>query len=378
VSAVELVGVSKHYGPTVAVDTVSLEVREGELLALLGPSGCGKTTLLRMIAGFVAPTSGSIVIRGRDVGRLPPHQRDTGMVFQSYALFPHMTVAANVAFGLKMRGIGRAETEQRVNEALELVALPGYGQRYPGELSGGQQQRVALARALVIRPSVLLLDEPLSNLDARLRVETRREIRRLQQRLGLSAVFVTHDQEEALAIADRVAVLCNGKLEEIATPVELYERPRSRFAADFIGHTNVLRGEVSPAQTDAVGRPIFLSTGGLRMLLDPSETRRGPAELALRAARCRLSSGPPPEQAGGFAAPGVIEQVDYLGASTHYVVQVGGSQANGEVAGGERLLVEEANLNGPGWRSGDQVYVSAEAAAVTWVHGGTATEHAAA
>lgn len=358
-SAVELIGVSKHYGATVAVDTVSLEVREGELLALLGPSGCGKTTLLRMIAGFVSPTSGSIVIRGRDVGRLPPHQRDTGMVFQSYALFPHMTVAANVAFGLKMRGIDRAETAKRVAEALDLVAMPGYGERYPSELSGGQQQRVALARALVIRPSVLLLDEPLSNLDARLRVETRREIRRLQQRLGLSAVFVTHDQEEALAIADRVAVLSNGHLEEIATPVELYERPQSRFAADFIGHTNLLRGDVS---LDAAGRPQFVSTGGLCAILESSETRRGPAELALRSARCHLSDTPP-AQTDGFVAAGTVEQVDYLGASSHYVVQVGD----------ERLLVEEINLNGPSWQVRDQVQVSSEASAFTWIR----SEHSA-
>src|SRR6476619_3698405 len=216
----ELDRVAKQFGAQTVVDDFSLAVGKGEFVSFLGPSGCGKTTTLQMIAGFLDPTSGAIRLEGKDLTAIHPAKRGLGIVFQSYALFPHMTAAENVAFGLEMRNVPRAERAERVRAALAMVVLAGYEDRHPRRMSGGQQQRVALARALVIKPSVLLLDEPLSNLDARLRVETRREIRRLQQRLGLSAVFVTHDQEEALAIADRVAVLCDGRLEEIATPVE--------------------------------------------------------------------------------------------------------------------------------------------------------------
>ncbi|MBV8835505.1 MAG: ABC transporter ATP-binding protein, partial [Alphaproteobacteria bacterium] len=230
-----------------------LAVKQGEFIALLGPSGCGKTTTLRMTAGLVPASGGRIVIGGDDVTRLPPYRRDIGLVFQNYALFPHMTVAQNVAFGLEMRGVAKTEIAQRVGEALALVRLEAYGARRPRELSGGQQQRVALARALVIRPSLLLLDEPLSNLDAKLREEMRVEIRDIQRRLGITTVFVTHDQVEALSMCDRVAVMGGGRLVQFGTPFEIYERPRDPFIADFVGRTNKLAGSVADAGLVAVG-----------------------------------------------------------------------------------------------------------------------------
>ncbi len=231
-ASLTLDGLTKRYGDNAVVKSVSLDVRDGEFLVLLGPSGCGKTTTLRMIAGFVPPSGGSIRIGEKDITTLPPWKRNAGLVFQSYALFPHMTVNENVAFGLDMRKVDKAERDPRVAEALRLVRLEGFGERYPRQLSGGQQQRVALARALVIRPDVLLLDEPLSNLDAKLRLEVRLEIRALQQQLGLTTVMVTHDQEEALTMADRLVVMSDGKVRQVGTQSDLYERPadlRRRF-----------------------------------------------------------------------------------------------------------------------------------------------------
>jgi len=236
--------VSKHFGATKAVDAVSLKVEPGELFFLLGPSGCGKTTLLRCLAGFCRPDAGRIFIGTRDVTGMPPYQRDTGMVFQSYALWPHMTVAENVAFGLEMRGRSRRDIEREVAAALDLVRMRDRADSKPNELSGGQQQRVALARALVIRPQCLLLDEPLSNLDARLRLEMRAEIRRICKEAGLTAIYVTHDQKEALSIADRLAVMDAGRILQIGQPMEVYRYPNSRFVANFIGETNFLEGEV--------------------------------------------------------------------------------------------------------------------------------------
>ena len=243
--AVRLEAVSKMYGETVAVKDLSLEVADGEFLFLLGPSGSGKTTVLRMIGGYEQPSSGRIEIGGQDVTQLPVHQRNIGMVFQSYALFPHMTVAQNVAFGLKMRHIAKNEIKQRVAEALELVELDGLGQRYPNQLSGGQQQRVALARAIVYRPALLLLDEPLANLDRRLRDTMRIELKQLQRRLGLTTIMVTHDQEESLSMADRVALLYRGSLEQSGSSAEIYNQPASPFVAAFIGEMNVFRGQIS-------------------------------------------------------------------------------------------------------------------------------------
>src|SRR5262245_44846157 len=252
----DLEHVSKHFGPTVAVREVSLDVRDGEFVVLLGPSGCGKTTTLRMIAGFLAPTGGKVRVGGKDVTTLPPWKRNAGMVFQSYALFPHLTVAENVAFGLQMRKLPKPEIPGRVAEALALVRLGGLADRLPRQLSGGQQQRVALARALVIRPDVLLLDEPLSNLDAKLRETVRVEIRELQRQLGTTTVMVTHDQEEALIMADRLVVMSEGSVRQVGTQRDLYERPADRFVAGFVGRSNLLPGRM-------VGPGRFQTEGGV-------------------------------------------------------------------------------------------------------------------
>ncbi|MCQ4040447.1 ABC transporter ATP-binding protein [Streptantibioticus rubrisoli] len=239
---VEFRALHKSFGATKALDGLDLTARQGELLALLGPSGCGKTTALRMLAGFERPDSGQVLVDGEDISDIPAHRRDAGMVFQSYSLFPHLTAADNVAFGLRMRKVGAAERRARAAELLELVGLPQHADRYPHQMSGGQQQRVALARALALRPKVLLLDEPLSALDAKVRVQLREEIRRLQQELAITTVFVTHDQEEALSTADRVAVMRDGRLEQCASPAELYDSPSTPFVAEFVGTMNRLPG----------------------------------------------------------------------------------------------------------------------------------------
>ena len=306
-----LEGLARRYGSTVAVERVDLDVQDGELVALLGPSGCGKTTTLRMVAGFVAPSAGRVLIGGRDVTRAAPHGRDTGMVFQSYALFPHMTVGQNVAFGLEMRKIGRAEREQRVTEALRLVRLEGLADRLPRQLSGGQQQRVALARALVVNPAVLLLDEPLSNLDAKLRAEVRFEIRGLQQRLGLTTLFVTHDQEEALTMADRLVVMDRGRVRQIGTAEALYERPADAFVAGFIGRCNLLRGAL-----DGPGR--FRARGGAALPCAPGAAPPD-AVLALRPERVSVETG-------GEGLPARLLAVTYLGAQTEYHLDLGGTK----------------------------------------------------
>ena len=301
-SGLLLDGLRRVYGATVAVDRVDLAVAEGELVALLGPSGCGKTTTLRMVAGFVAPSAGRVVIGGRDVTRVPPYGRDTAMVFQGYALFPHMTVAENVGFGLEMRQVARAERATRVGEALRLVRLEGLGDRRPGQLSGGQQQRVALARALVVRPGVFLLDEPLSNLDARLRAEVRVEIRTLQQRLGLTTLFVTHDQEEALTMADRLVVMDRGRVRQSGTPQDLYERPDNLFVAGFLGRCNFFRG---------VREGVAFRAGGVDL---PCEDGAG-AVLAVRPEKVSLLP------AGRGAVAGRVASRIYLGGMTDWQVE---------------------------------------------------------
>jgi iron(III) transport system ATP-binding protein len=237
--------VTKRFGDAVALDRIDLRIGAGEIFFLLGPSGCGKTTLLRTIAGFYAPEEGRVLFGDEDVTRLPPHRRNTGMMFQSYALWPHMSVAQNVAFGLEERGVPAAERARRVDEALASVQMRGLGERRIHQLSGGQQQRVALARALVIRPRCLLLDEPLSNLDTKLRLEMRGEIRRVCREAGLTAIYVTHDQKEALSVADRMAVLEGGRLRQIGTPAALYRHPETRFVADFMGETNFIPGRIA-------------------------------------------------------------------------------------------------------------------------------------
>jgi putative spermidine/putrescine transport system ATP-binding protein len=272
----------KTYGDLTVVDDVNIDVADGEFLVLLGPSGCGKTTTLRMVAGFVAPSAGKLTIGERDVTSLPPWKRNCGLVFQSYALFPHMTVAENVAFGLEMRKVAQAERGARVAEALRLVQLTGFDGRYPRQLSGGQQQRVALARALAMEPDVLLLDEPLSNLDAKLRQEVRVEIRDLQRKLGLTTIMVTHDQEEALTMADRLVVMEKGRVRQVGTQRELYEKPADRFVAGFIGRSAFLDGEITTP-----GK--FRTLGGLDIAC-AAATTPGKAVLALRPERIAVGS----------------------------------------------------------------------------------------
>ena len=320
----ELEGLSKHFGHTVAVRDVSLSVGDGAFVVLLGPSGCGKTTTLRMIAGFIAPTSGRVRLGGADITALPPWRRNTGMVFQSYALFPHLTVAENVAFGLEMRKVSKAEIPARVAEALRLVRLERLGDRLPRQLSGGQQQRVALARALVIRPDVLLLDEPLSNLDAKLRETVRVEIRELQRQLGITTVMVTHDQEEALIMADRLVVMADGAVRQIGIQQELYERPADRFVAGFVGRSNLLPGTL-------VQPGCFETAGGLRIACTAGGAPRR-AVVALRPER--LVAGPASAQLPNRVA-GTVELVAYLGASIDVHVRL---------ASGDRIVVSQPNL----------------------------------
>ncbi len=289
--ALTMEGVTKRFGATTAVDRVDLRIEPGELFFLLGPSGCGKTTLLRSIAGFATPDEGRIFLDGVDVTGLPPHRRDTGMVFQSYALWPHLTLAQNVAFGLEMRRRPRHEVRSRVRAALELVRMADRADARPNQLSGGQQQRIALARALVVEPRCLLLDEPLSNLDAKLRLEMRTEIRRICKQAGLTSVYVTHDQKEALSIADRIAVLRDGRVMQVGTPLEIYRRPASVFVAEFIGEANVLRGV---CRTGGPGAPrIATSAGDWVPSALPSGVREGdPATLCLRPEALRLDRPP--------------------------------------------------------------------------------------
>jgi iron(III) transport system ATP-binding protein len=301
-----------------AVDNVTLDINPGELFFLLGPSGCGKTTLLRMIAGFIEPTEGQILFDGRDVAPLPPNKRNTGMVFQSYALWPHMTVEGNVGFGLNIRRVSSAERARRVQEALDQVRMGSFAKRKPNQLSGGQQQRVALARALVIRPDVLLLDEPLSNLDAKLRIELRSEIRRICKESGITAVYVTHDQKEALSMADRLAIMERGRVVQIGSPDGLYRNPRSSFVAEFLGETNFLQGTVAGVE-DRDGDVMTLvdtPAGRLR-----SRSQRSPGEtvsVSIRPEAFRLGD---PE-----GVSGTVVGSTYLGELVQYTVSLGSAQ----------------------------------------------------
>lgn len=262
----ELRNIGKTYGATHALGPVDIEVQQGELLTLLGPSGCGKTTTLHIIAGLTAPSQGTVVMKGADITALPPPKRDMGLVFQNYALFPHKTVGENVAFGLRMRRVPRPEINKSVTDILDLVGLPGVEDRFPRQLSGGQRQRVALARAVVVQPTMLLLDEPLSNLDAVLRKRMRLEVRDIQQKLGISTVFVTHDQDEAFEMSDRIILMNGGHIEQFGTPEDLYDRPESRFAAEFIGETNLLAGKVAAIAANDISVEI---NGGARFTTLP-------------------------------------------------------------------------------------------------------------
>jgi iron(III) transport system ATP-binding protein len=319
---IEVQDLTKKFGEMAAVSEVSLAIEEGELFTLLGPSGCGKSTLLRLIAGFYNPDQGVIRFNERVVNAVPPHERGIGMVFQNYALWPHMTVFENAAYGLKLRKIARAEIAERVSAVLEKVKLAGLEQRYPGQLSGGQQQRVALARALVLNPEILLLDEPLSNLDAKIRVQVRAEIRKLQRQLGITTIYVTHDQEEALTLSDRIAVINLGKLFQVGPPKQLYERPANRFVADFIGTNNLIEGAVQSADTPSGHVVADTTLGPITALRD---------ERVAAGARCVICVRPEniavdgPLTAVSNRLQGRIAFAAYLGNTLRYDVELGKS-----------------------------------------------------
>jgi putative spermidine/putrescine transport system ATP-binding protein len=307
--AVSLVNVSRHFGPVKAVDDISLDILDAEFFTLLGPSGSGKTTCLRMIAGFDQPTAGHIFLHGRDVSRWPPYERDVNTVFQDYALFPHMSVGENIAYGLMIRKIPKAERERRVDEMLELVRLPGLARRKPSQLSGGQRQRVALARALINQPRVLLLDEPLGALDLKLRQQMQIELKSIQQTVGITFIYVTHDQEEALTMSDRLAVFSQGRIEQVGTPAGIYEHPSTAFVAGFVGVSNLVQGDLA------------------RTIMGEAVT------FAIRPEKIRLVDPQTPVPDGMCVADGSVRDVIYLGVYTRYVVEVD--------AGGELMAVQQ-------------------------------------
>jgi putrescine transport system ATP-binding protein len=313
-------GVSKRFSDVAALTQVSLDIYEGEFFALLGPSGCGKTTLLRLLAGFEALDEGRILLDGEDIAPVPPHRRPVNMMFQSYALFPHLSVEGNVAFGLKQEGLPRREIKARVEDMLALVRLEGLGQRKPHQLSGGQRQRVALARSLVKRPRVLLLDEPLAALDKKLRGETQFELVRLQERLGLTFIIVTHDQQEAMTVADRIGVMNQGRLIQVATPPEIYEQPGSRWVADFIGDVNLIEGQV--AEAGAAGLVIASADAGRLRATVRAEAKPGDAvAVALRPEKVRIAREPP-AAAGENCVAGQVWDIAYLGDLSIYQVRL--------------------------------------------------------
>ena len=317
---VEAQGIAMSYGTNVVLRDINLVIEPGEFFALLGPSGSGKSTLLRLIAGFNHALAGRLLIAGVDVSRVPPWERNVGMVFQNYALWPHMTVRENVAFGLEERKFPRAVIADKVRSALALVNLAEYGERRPSQLSGGQQQRVALARTIAIEPQVLLLDEPLSNLDAKLRVHMREELRALQRKLGITTIFVTHDQEEAMTTADRIAVMDMGVIEQVGTPMEIFDNPASRFVANFVGSTNLLAGRVEPGDGRA-GAAVFHSTLFGPLALPGAAHVAGDAEIVVRPHSITLAKAP--RGSGHAWAEGSVSDREFLGAFIRYTVNIG-------------------------------------------------------
>jgi spermidine/putrescine transport system ATP-binding protein len=340
---VKLIDLVKRFADVTAVDGINLEMPAGEFFSMLGPSGCGKTTTLRMIAGFEQPTSGRILLDGDDMAFTPPHRRNVNTVFQSYALFPHLSVADNVAFGLKRQKTPKQELKQRVGEALELVQLSGYEKRKPSQLSGGQQQRVALARALVLKPAVLLLDEPLGALDAKLRKALQIELKALQQQVGITFIYVTHDQEEALTMSDRIAVMNDGSVEQVAAPQEVYEEPATTFVADFLGVSNLMTA-VAHGGSNGTCR---VTLGDFELLAGRGQIQTtGDTKIVIRPERVRLE---PHDSIGENRVPGMVERVVYLGNSNHLIVRL----ANGDVV---QALVQNTGDNLP-YKQGDPVRV---------------------
>ncbi|ACM05577.1 ABC transporter ATP-binding protein [Thermomicrobium roseum DSM 5159] len=339
----QLIELTKVYGDVVAADRVTLDIAPGEFITLLGPSGSGKTTTLMMVAGFVIPTSGQILVNGEDIAFRPPHKRNIGMVFQNYALFPHMTVAENIAFPLKMRKWPRDRIEQAVREALQLVRLPGFEQRYPRQLSGGQQQRVALARALVFRPPVLLMDEPLGALDKKLREEMQLEIKHIQESLNITTIYVTHDQEEALTMSDRIAVMRDGRIEQIGTPRELYEQPASEFVASFIGESNFLMGRLERRD----GHAYLVTEDGWRVAIPDAEDLPAGEQVTVALRPERIVLG---ERRGENHAEATIEEIIYVGEATKFRVRLLG----------DRLLTvkQPSRLETMRWQRGERVLLS--------------------
>ncbi len=346
--AVRLVDVTKQFGDVVAVDRINLEVEEGEFFSLLGPSGCGKTTTLRMIGGFEQPTAGLIELQGQDVTWLAPYRRNVNTVFQSYALFPHLSIFENVAFGLRRKGVRGADVKARVAEMLDLVELPGYEQRKPNQISGGQAQRVALARALINRPAVLLLDEPLGALDLKLRKQMQVELKRIQQEVGITFVYVTHDQEEAMTMSDRIAVMNRGHYEQLGDPESLYEHPSTRFVAGFLGVSNLIPATLEASDGDyAVGR----TDAGVPIRLPRALTNgHSRIELGVRPEKIRLHEPGAAIADAMNRLTGVIRDASYMGVSTQYIV---------EAHGGAQLTVYEQNVERASrselWAAGEEV-----------------------
>ena len=348
---VRLTDVVKRFGDMVAVDHIDLEVRDGEFFSLLGPSGCGKTTTLRMIGGFEQPTEGTIELQGEDVTWLPPYRRNVNTVFQNYALFPHLTIFENVAFGLRRKGVKATEIKGRVTEMLRLVELPGYEGRKPTQISGGQAQRVALARALINRPAVLLLDEPLGALDLKLRKQMQVELKRIQQEVGITFIYVTHDQEEAMTMSDRIAVMNKGRYEQLGDPESLYERPKTRFVAGFLGVSNLLAGRVEG--TEGAYATVRLSDDS--RIRVPSGLVDGQAEIRIgvRPEKIRLHEASAEAPANHNHLRGTVRDASYLGVSTQYQV---------EARGGTALTVYEQNVERATraelWARGDEVQIT--------------------
>jgi putative spermidine/putrescine transport system ATP-binding protein len=354
----ELRNVRKTYGPLVAVDDISVTLSAGEFLSFLGPSGSGKTTTLAMIAGLVEPSSGEILLKSQPLNPLPPYRRNIGMVFQNYALFPHMTVAKNITFPLEMRRMPQAEINERVARVLSLVGLGSYGPRLPHQLSGGQQQRIALARAMVFEPPLLLMDEPLGALDKKLREQMQLEIKQLHRKLGMSIIYVTHDQEEALTMSDRIAVFNNGRIEQIGEPSELYEQPATRFVANFIGETNLFSGVV----TEAAGGYCRIDCNGLRLR---ARHRGGVSvgqsiSVAVRPERTLLSDPSKPEPDAENRVTGEVAELIYLGRSRKYVIRAAGTEvvAVQQILSSLDDIFEIGDAVGVHWKAEDAIAVS--------------------